>query len=123
MPDHTTPCANSQLYFGASPELGSHDPEGGSDSEVPMHGVVASRLVVIAEFLADSGVVLGGSALESIKSVWGLVRRNAFMREKWGLDTLKHTPAGLCLLFHGPSETGKTLTARCLCRALGRELP
>jgi len=75
----------------------------------------------IGEFLADSGVVLDGSALESIKSVWGFVRRNAVVREKWGFDTLKHAPPGLCLLFHGPSGTGKTLTARCLCRALGRE--
>jgi len=75
----------------------------------------------IADFLASSSVVLDGRTLESIKSIWGSVRREAIIREKWGFGTLKQVPTGVCLLFHGPSGTGKTLTARCLCRALGRE--
>ena len=75
----------------------------------------------IAEFLSNSGVVLGSTALESIKTLWGYVRRLDIIREKWGFGSLHHVSGGACLLFHGPSGTGKTLTARVLCQALGRE--
>jgi hypothetical protein len=75
----------------------------------------------IAGFLSCSGVVLGASALESIRTLWGYVRRGAVIREKWGFGSLEQTPSGVCLLFHGPSGTGKTLTARRLSQALGRE--
>jgi len=75
----------------------------------------------IGEFLVSSGVVLGEAVLESIRTVWGYVRRYAVIREKWGFGSLSHAPVGVRLLFHGPPGTGKTLTARCLCRALGRE--
>jgi hypothetical protein len=75
----------------------------------------------IAEFLSNSGVVLGSAALESIRTLWGYVRRLDIIREKWGFGSLHHVSGGACLLFHGPSGTGKTLTARVLCQALGRE--
>jgi hypothetical protein len=75
----------------------------------------------IAEFLAESGVVLGTSTLDSIRPLWGLVRREEIINSKWGFGTLEHVPTGVCVLFHGPSGTGKTLTAKCLCRALGRQ--
>ena len=75
----------------------------------------------IVEFLSNSGVVLGSATLESIKTLWGYVRRLDVIREKWGFGSLHHVSGGACLLFHGPSGTGKTLTARVLCQALGRE--
>jgi hypothetical protein len=75
----------------------------------------------IAEFLSCSGVILDFPALDSMRTLWGYVSRRAVIREKWGFGSLPQTSAGICLLFHGPSGTGKTLTARCLCRALGRE--
>ena len=75
----------------------------------------------IAEFIFNSGVVLGAPALESIRSLWGYVRRRAVIREKWGFGSLPQVSGGVCILFHGPSGTGKTLTARVLCKALGRE--
>ncbi len=75
----------------------------------------------IAERLSSFGVVLGPPALESIRSLWGYVRRLDVIREKWGFATLSQGSGGVCVLFHGPSGTGKTLTARMLCRALGRE--
>jgi hypothetical protein len=75
----------------------------------------------IAERLSSFGVVLGPAALESIRSLWGYVRRLDVIREKWGFGSLSQGSGGVCVLFHGPSGTGKTLTARMLCRALGRE--
>ncbi len=75
----------------------------------------------IAEFLVGSGVVLGDTAIESIRTLWGYVRRRDLIREKWGFGSLPQVSGGVCILFHGPSGTGKTLTARMLCRALGRE--
>ena len=75
----------------------------------------------IAEFLSKSGIALGEQTLDSIKTVWGYVLRRDLIRDKWGFGALPQVSGGLCLLFHGPSGTGKTLTARALCRALGRE--
>jgi hypothetical protein len=75
----------------------------------------------IGEFFCESGVVLSATALESIRALWGLVRREEVISEQWGFGQLENLPSCLCILFHGPSGTGKTLTARGLCRALGRE--
>ncbi len=75
----------------------------------------------IAEFLSRSGVVLDFPALDSMRTLWGYVSHSAVIREKWGFGSLPQASAGICLLFHGPSGTGKTMTARCLCRALDRE--
>ena len=75
----------------------------------------------ITEFLSHSGVVLGHAALESIQTLWGYVRRREVIHDKWGFGLPTQMPSGVCLLLHGPSGTGKTLTARCLCRALGRQ--
>jgi len=74
----------------------------------------------IAEFLSECGVVLNDAALESIRALWGFVRQSDVINDKWGFGTLEQVPTGVCLLFHGPSGTGKTLTAKSLCRALGR---
>ena len=76
----------------------------------------------IAKFLAESGVVLGSAVLESLRTLWGYVRHRDLISEKWGFDSLGQLPSGVCLLFYGPSGTGKTLTARGLCHALGREM-
>ncbi len=73
----------------------------------------------IADFLDRSGVVLDRATLDLLRAVWGYLRRSKLIREKWGFGALAQT--GVCLLFYGPSGTGKTLTARTLCRALGPE--
>ena len=75
----------------------------------------------IGEFLSSAGVALGSAALESIRTLWGYVRHRDLIRKEWGFGSLPQMSGGICLLFHGPSGTGKTLTARMLCRALGRE--
>ncbi|MEO0078388.1 MAG: ATP-binding protein [candidate division WOR-3 bacterium] len=75
----------------------------------------------IGGFLFRSGVVLDAPTLEAVRSAWGYIHRIDVIREKWGFGSLRQMSAGLCLLFHGPSGTGKTLTALTLCRALRRE--
>lgn len=75
----------------------------------------------IGEFLSECGVVLAPEALDSLRALWGFVLRADIINDKWGFGTLEQVPTGVCLLFHGPSGTGKTLTARSLCRALGRD--
>jgi len=75
----------------------------------------------ISEFLSEHGVVLGAEALESIRALWGLVRREDVISDTWGFGTLEQVGSGVCILFHGPSGTGKTMTAKALCKALGRK--
>jgi hypothetical protein len=75
----------------------------------------------ISEFLTECHIVLSASTLESIRALWGFVRREEVINKEWGFGSLEQLPSGVCLLFHGPSGTGKTMTARCLCRALGHE--
>lgn len=75
----------------------------------------------IGEFLNENGVVVSASTLEAIRALWGLIRREKLISEEWGFGSLKQLPSGVCVLFHGSPGTGKTMTAHCLCRALGRE--
>lgn len=75
----------------------------------------------IGQFLYDSGVVLDEVALESIRTAWGYLRCRKTICEKWGFGNLSHLAKGMCFIFHGPSGTGKTLTAKVLCRAMGTE--
>ncbi|MBM3313079.1 ATP-binding protein, partial [candidate division WOR-3 bacterium] len=75
----------------------------------------------IAEYVAGCGLVLSPTAAESLRAAWGQVRRRSVISDNWGFGSMSQLAGGLCLLFHGPSGTGKTFTARMLCQALGRE--
>ena len=74
----------------------------------------------IIGYLASAGVELTSETAATIKAVWGRIAHGDIIGEKWGFGKLANLPSGLCVLFHGPSGTGKTLAAKHIGMALGR---
>lgn len=71
-------------------------------------------------FLTGRGVVLEPGVLDAVELLWSEARHAQVLRD-WGFGD--NTAArSIVALFHGPSGTGKTLTAHTLADALGRDL-
>jgi hypothetical protein len=88
------------------------------DSSIPAHARAVRTDIV--GFLREHGVELNEDTLLGLRPVWGLLAHADVASDRWGLGRALHQPGALVLLFHGPSGTGKTLTARVLGDALGR---
>jgi hypothetical protein len=88
------------------------------DSSIPARARAVRTNIV--GFLRERGVELNEETLLGLRPVWGLLAHAEVASDKWGLGRSLHQPGALVLLFHGPSGTGKTLTARILGEALGR---
>ena len=76
----------------------------------------------IVASLRDLGIELTVVAADDIRRMWGWMARRDVLSNEWGFRGAAHGRGSTCLLFHGPSGTGKTLTARALSRVLGRPL-
>jgi hypothetical protein len=72
--------------------------------------------------LRDLGIELTAVAAEGIRRMWGWLARRDVLANEWGFCGSARGRGATCLLFHGPSGTGKTLTARAISRVLGRPL-
>ena len=94
----------------------------GTDSPTSTEERPAEPVTDILGYLASAGVELTSEAAAGIKTVWGRIVGRDVIGEKWGFGRIANLPNGLCILFHGPSGTGKTLTAKHIGKALGREL-
>jgi len=74
----------------------------------------------IVRCLRERGVELNEETIRDLEPVWGLLAHREVVNKKWGLARAPHPLSSVVLLFHGPSGTGKTLTAMTLGSALGR---
>lgn len=75
----------------------------------------------IRAFLDERGVVLEPAVLDALDLLWAEVRFGEQVLTEWGFAGIG-APRSIAALFHGPSGTGKTMTAQALADALGREL-
>ncbi|MFO7650175.1 MAG: ATP-binding protein [bacterium] len=75
----------------------------------------------IRAFLDERGVVLEPAALDALDLLWAEARYGSRVLGEWGFGTAAGSGSTVAL-FHGPSGTGKTLTARALAAALGLDL-
>jgi hypothetical protein len=76
----------------------------------------------ILAYLDDAGVVLSGTAAAGIRTLWGHLAYRDLVDSSWGFGKLANVPTGCSVLFHGPSGTGKTITAKHIGTALGQDL-
>lgn len=75
----------------------------------------------IRAFLDERGVVLEPAALDALELLWAEARHGSRVLVDWGFGGAGAARSTVGL-FHGPSGTGKTLTARALADALGLDL-
>jgi hypothetical protein len=76
----------------------------------------------IVASLRDLGIELTAVAADGVRRMWGWLARRDVLANEWGFCGSARGRGATCLLFHGPSGTGKTLTARAISRVLGRPL-
>jgi len=93
---------------------------GSVPDECPVNSTALPSDIVAS--LRDLGIELTAVAAEGIQRMWGWLARRDVLADEWGFRGASHGRGATCLLFHGPSGTGKTLTARALSRVLGRPL-
>ena len=100
------------LRLIAEPDLAPDEPKA-STTRLPTDVVARLR---------DLGVELTVDAADGIRRMWGWLACRDVLTTEWGFCGADRGRSATCLLFHGPSGTGKTLTARTLSRVLGRPL-
>lgn len=69
-----------------------------------------------------SDIVLPPSARQAMDDILADVRYRRRVIGDWGFDACSDNPDGLCVLFHGPSGTGKTMAASIIANELGLAL-
>jgi SpoVK/Ycf46/Vps4 family AAA+-type ATPase len=94
---------------------------GGEMPPPPLQEPDRPAVADLRAFLAERGVVLEPAALAALDLLWAESRHGSHVLVDWGFG-ITGAARSIVGLFHGPSGTGKTLTARTLADALGREL-
>ncbi len=91
--------------------------------EAPAPAPVPARAPAadLRAFLAGRGVVLEPAALDALDLLWAEVLFGERVMKEWGFAGGGATRS-IAALFHGPSGTGKTMTAQAIADALGCEL-
>lgn len=100
--------AFGELFERAEPPVLATEPERAAADDV-------------RAFLAGRGVALEPDAMEEVELLWAETRHGGRVLSDWGFGA-NDAAVSIIALFHGPSGTGKTLTARTLADALGRDL-
>ncbi len=107
------PTVYERLFAGERVRAGEKD---GTAPGMPRPAVPDVR----AHF-AERGVVLEEDAMTVVERVFAEANSGEDVLVSWGFPR-EFAGRGVVALFHGPSGTGKTLTARTLAEALGRDL-
>lgn len=84
------------------------------------HGLSVAQEVRSRHRLGD--IVLPTATSQAVDDVLIYVRQRHRVIEQWGFDSVTDNPTGLCVLFHGPSGTGKTMAASIIANELGLSL-
>lgn len=67
-------------------------------------------------------IVLAVATRQALDLILVQVRQRHRVIDQWGFDALTDNPLGMCVLFHGPSGTGKTMAASVIANELGLSL-
>ncbi len=67
-------------------------------------------------------IVLRRSDLDQIREIVNIEKSRKVLEGQWGFDEIFPDHKGVAVLFHGPSGTGKTITAEAIAYEMGKKL-
>ncbi|MDH4099945.1 MAG: ATP-binding protein [Nitrospirota bacterium] len=88
---------------------------------LPVHGLENLARKISSPFTWDD-IVLPDDALEQIREIAAQFRYRQKVYREWGFEKKMDRGKGICVMFSGPSGTGKTMAAEILANDLGLDL-